>query len=230
MSDVTETSMISIPQEDYDRYKRLELLDRRTHVQAAQDAVLNLEDDIDQPLKNVVAMINLMGVQTIWSCCGFDYSGQPEHKFHEYGSVYIRMHFNEASYGLVYNLVKTGLSLPWNGAFYNCGGGTEAQLKAMFGHTDHLKPWDNVACPHYAEVASFAIFNLEHQILQFRSMMRDMVVMLDTNGMFQKQFENWQYSPKKSWTIIKSDVLKNFPEVADADAKMKEKTKEEVPS
>lgn len=207
----TVSPMIEITREEYDRLKLFELGFRRKKVQASLDEVLNLEDDIDQPLRNSMVMLSLMGCTTVWSCCGFDYTGQSVHKFHEYGSVYIRIKFNEAAYNLGFNLIKAQLPLPWNVTFYNVGGGQEMQLKARFEHTDHLKMWDNVACPHYAEAAAFAIYNLERTLLKFRQHFLPTAVIHDTNGDFQHTFKNWQYSPKKSWTVTQNDVLKNFP-------------------
>lgn len=35
-----------------------------------------LEDLIDFPIKRTIALLNLIGFKTIWSCCGFNYPGE----------------------------------------------------------------------------------------------------------------------------------------------------------
>jgi len=203
--------MISITKEEYDRLKLLEFTERRVIVQRSMTDVLTLEDDIDKPIRNIVAMINLLGCRTIWSCCGFDYAGQPEHKFHEYGAIYIRIMFSNAAYSLGYNLMRCRLPLPWMVTAYQTGGAVETQLKAQFAPAEHLRMWDNVICPHYSESAAFAIHNLEQILSSFRENFTDEVVINDTNKEFRESFENWQYAPKTSWTIRKKDILERFP-------------------
>lgn len=54
---------------------------------------MNLKDAIDTPLINVIAMMNLQGVETVWCCCGYDYPDQVQ-KSHSYGVLQICMKKN----------------------------------------------------------------------------------------------------------------------------------------
>ena len=209
MSDV-DKPMVTISQEEYAKYKRMEREVWRTEVQLARDACTRLEDDIDTPLKDVVAMLSLLGCRTIWSCCGFDYNGQPAHKFHEYGAVFVRMFLDQASMDLLCNVfTRCKLGDPWKiMTFYQ--GAPELQLKAQFAHDDHLKMWNDVVCPHYSEPAVMAIASLERALLGCRSHFAERVTVEDTNAEFRKMFSNWQYTPKESWTIERDALLERL--------------------
>jgi hypothetical protein len=54
-------------------------------VLASEETIQNLEDDIDKPMKLIVGAAALIGAKPQWSCCGFNYDGQPAHKDHVYG-------------------------------------------------------------------------------------------------------------------------------------------------
>jgi hypothetical protein len=46
----------------------------------SRDSVLSLEEDVDTPMKKIMVMLALLEVKTYFSCCGFNYNGQPVHK------------------------------------------------------------------------------------------------------------------------------------------------------
>lgn len=202
----TSPDSVQISKAEYERYLQLDHADKRTQIQESILATKDLVDDIDQPIRKSLAMLSLLGCKTIWSCCGFDYEGQPVHKFHEYGTVFFRMHFSEASHTVAANLLMARLALPWEiKLFYT--NIPEVQFKAPIGFEDHLKTWENSLCPHYPEPAVQAICNLENRLIKFKEHFLDEVTLVDTNAEYQKAFPDWQYPPKNPWVIRKADYV-----------------------
>src|SRR3990167_575278 len=69
---------------------------KRERILKSVKSITRLEDDIDEPLKTCVMALALLGCEPVWSCCGFDYAGQPIHKSHEHGRCGIRLRDNES--------------------------------------------------------------------------------------------------------------------------------------
>lgn len=47
----------------------------------------NLSELIDTPIKKTVVLLNLLGLRTVWSCCGYNYPGDEE-RCHQMGQTY----------------------------------------------------------------------------------------------------------------------------------------------
>src|SRR3990167_10289827 len=78
--------MPELTEQEFQEYLNLRSLYSREKMLESVRSVRCLRDDIDQPIRNCVAYLALLGCNPVWSCCGFDYIGQPIHKSHEYGS------------------------------------------------------------------------------------------------------------------------------------------------
>ena len=79
---------VLISDEDYKEYRTLQHNALFQQKLESVRGMKNLRDDIDVPIRKLVAMFALLGCTPLWSCCGFDYDGQPMHKTHEYGNIY----------------------------------------------------------------------------------------------------------------------------------------------
>lgn len=47
----------------------------------------NLKDLIDKPILKTVALLNILGFKTVWSCCGYNYPGDVN-RCHQMGQSY----------------------------------------------------------------------------------------------------------------------------------------------
>jgi hypothetical protein len=171
-----------------------------------------LENDIDKPIKRLVAMFALLDCKPLWSCCGFDYPEQPMHKTHEYGASFIAFRKNDAVERVITILQaanyvvdlesKTNKWEHWtNGHIY---------LRTDFDyyHSKMDYPWTMRSCIHFPELAIIQIHEMEQMLFKFfGSEFLDEVVLSDTNYKQKKQLRNWQYPVLKDWTIKKEDIF-----------------------
>jgi hypothetical protein len=157
-----------------------------------------LEDDIDDPIKNCVAMFALLGCQPFYSCCGFDYNKQPFHKSHQYGRPYIILADTERTAEVLTILSKQ--RTVW---YAEKGARGWVNLQVMAEMNPH---WRKEECVHFAEECAIAIRWLERFLFALKGAMLDSIVLEDTNSKAKKDNEYWQYPPKHSWTILLSEV------------------------
>ena len=174
-----------------------------------------LENDIDVPIKKLVALFALLGCNPLFSCCGFDYAGQPIHKTHEYGNAFIIFEENKASANIFRELVD---------GKYVCEGFDNKELnwrtylsernRRYFSSSfvwwweDIKYPWANKNCIHFSELGAINIAQIEKAFLRAgRSAFLDSVIVKDTNEAYKKNVPYWQYPSLKPWIILKEDYL-----------------------
>ena len=204
-----------IKNEEYDEYQQLK---EKVLIQSKFDSVRNtkyLKDDIDVPMRSVIVMLALLGCEPFFSCCGFDYDGQPLHKTHEYGCSYIIMNKNERSEVLIKFLEDSGFIIKedneatkWVWWEYENG----IFLRSAFTR-EHKKikyPWvDSKTCIHYCEVAVLNINALEKFLWRLRGSFLDGVIIDDTNRVYKhdRNIHNWQYPVLEPWAVTIDDVF-----------------------
>ena len=169
---------------DYQRLKSLESLSN----------TYNLEDDIDFPIKNSVAILALAGANPMFSCCGFDYQGQPAHKKHQYGEPYIMLQNDEPTKEVLNKIYGTQLPYGWkitkHGHFL---------LSLTLPNNPH---WDSPEIIHYSEIMVISLNNLEKYLWdRLNGSLRDEVILEDTNKIYNQNLKYWQYPPKNPWVI-----------------------------
>jgi|SRR3972149_3316108 len=199
-----------IPNRQWNEYQNLK-------IQRNFESVRNVEylkDDIDLPIRSIVAMLALLKCKPIFSCCGFDYDGQPIHKSHEYGCVYFMMEANQYTYDLVNKLTEMKVALK-----LNKDGNTSWMywehknvmfLRSSFtvGHKKVNCPWvSSRECIHYSEIASFKINELETTLWLFKDSFLDEIILLDTNEKYKTLFRSWQYPSLKPWKITLKEIF-----------------------
>lgn len=185
-----------ITKEQYEEYQKLKKWAEREKILTSAKSVKKLEDDIDEPIKKCVAMLALLRCEPTFSCCGFDYDGQPFHKSHQYGEPYVRMKSN------LYSLALTSQPLQYGWQAAMVVGEVTLVWKS------HGNPhWRNTNCIHYSEEIVGAIGWLEWALSQNKDKMLDEVTLEDTNKKNRGINRFWQYPPKKDWVVRKKDIL-----------------------
>ena len=187
---------------------------RQEEFRKSQEAITDLIDDVDEPVRRCVAFLNLLAVETIWSCCGFDYQGQPKHKTHEYGNVYFRCVATPEAYQVAINVLNYKPDLisveknPWYVMMYANGPIAEIQFKYA-GHVDWNNPnsWQYPGSPHFHEQRVVAIDILERALLTMTEQMKDEVILKDCNVTMKRKHTAWDYAPKNPWHIKKVDYV-----------------------
>jgi len=162
-----------------------------------------LEDQIDLPIKKCIAMLNLLGLRTLWSCCGFDYKGQPKWKDHTHDNAYISIDFNSGINNLnelLFIRSKSGWSLSIGDV--SCKEAWLLEAPSVFGE----EMWNKRDSIHFHERSNISIKNLETVLLGMAELMLDKVTITDENLTMKDIFEYWQHEPAKDW-IIKRDEM-----------------------
>ena len=163
-----------------------------------------LEDQIDAPIKKCIAMLNLLGLKTLWSCCGFDYRGQPKFKDHAYGNAHIFIDFNSGIKNineLLFIRSKSGWSL--SVANVSCTEAWLLEAPSVFGS----EMWNNKDSIHYHESSNISIKNLETFLVGMEELMLEKVVLADENTVMKELFEYWQHEPAEDWVIKKEEII-----------------------
>lgn len=200
-----------------DDYKEYRVLQNNAIFQQKLNSVRgmnNVKNDIDEPIRTLIAMFALLGCEPIWSCCGFDYEGQPMHKTHEYGSTYIVIGNNTKSQEIIKSLLFTGYlanqhskSDKWE-TWMKARSQICLQTDFDYFHTKTKYPWATRSCIHFSELALIKIGFLERVLLHdFGSNFADNVILSDGNKEQKKHLRNWQYPILEDWIIKKEEVL-----------------------
>lgn len=167
---------------------------QKKEIETSLQETYNLEDDIDFPIRNSVAILALAGCSTMFSCCGFDYHGQPSHKAHQYGEPYIMMR-SDHNTETVLATIQTRLAFGWR---------IRKQQGLLFLELIQINSphWDDSKVIHYSENMVIALNNLEKSLFQnLKDILQEEVIMEDTNKEHNRNLKYWQYPPKNPWVI-----------------------------
>lgn len=192
--------------------KEYESLKRRYHMDLYRDSIrsLSLEQDIDEPVKSCVMAFGLLGCNPMWSCCGFDYEGQPIHKAHHYGWVYFALTLNPVTKTFINIFLKTPnwfFADTWKvNLTFNDG------VKTVWFQNPfiQIKDWDDEECINYSEIAATRIRYLEYFFATLKDNMADSFTLIDQNAKYKRRFPFWQYPTKEPWTFAKEDLMKRI--------------------
>lgn len=189
--------MKEISDDEYKEYLKLKEKAPYFYSMKSAKEIIYLEDDIDTPIKSCVAMFALFQCEPTFSCCGFEYDGQPLHKTHQMRNPYIRMGKNPQSSALLSHPPKI-----WTCRKFN------DEILVEFITKDKGNPhWRNPTCIHFAEEILDAIRYLENSLIANKKNFVNKVTIKDTNHLCLQKTRFWQYPPKKPWTIYKEDYL-----------------------
>jgi hypothetical protein len=171
-------------------------------------AVDKLEDDIDAPMKNSIAMMALLGMEPTWCCCGFNYEGQPAYKDHSLGYMYVMLKNIDRSFSVFQKMIKSKF---WEvGAFeINL---CKCDLIPFFSLRKAIvRPgyWNTSTSVHLHELGATGIKYLEQMLLEQKEDFATRTLLTDTNEKYRKT-TSWQYPGRKPWNILKKNILKNL--------------------
>lgn len=202
-----ETEMIITPAE-YAEFQHLRSLYRLESKLESVRQLGTLEADIDAPIRSVVAMLALLGCETMWSCCGFDYTGQPYHKSHQHGKSYIAMNDNEAIRTLTPVILE---AMPYQGKYtlwtIKLRQVYEDDGWVLLADLEKGNAWPDIDSIHYSEPGAIAIGILKKILFGLKDRFADSAVLGDYNGVHKSRYPDWQYPTLKDWVIKKADVL-----------------------
>lgn len=157
----------------------------------------NLEDDIDKPIQKLVAIFALLSLPPLFSCCGFDYEGQPIHKTHE-RRPYIMFSRKYDSSDILADIES-------HKSIWKIYKRHAIVLQCDF---DNNPDWDFPECIHYSENHRIYIANIEKYLIQrFSDRLVDVATLHDTNETYRPAGIDWLYPPKKPWVISREYVL-----------------------
>jgi len=189
--------MPNISKNEYEEFKKFRHKQELKKIWESQESIVNLEDDIDLPIRNLVAMFALCGCSPIYSCCGFDYKGQPYHKSHQYGEPYIMFSITEASKTILGGIQSELPPTWWIKAKSN-----KIFLSRRFAvQNPH---WNLPTSPHFMEELVMELSMMEKSLIPLLyPIMQEEVILEDSNEIASKLEKYWQYTPKNPWVITK---------------------------
>jgi hypothetical protein len=165
---------------------------------------MTLKDDIDLPLVNTIAYLNLLGVKTLWCCCGYNYKDQPTHKSHQLGQVNISMEASELAATMGVRLIS------WNPNLFLKYQLVAPSLRSFIIFCDIIKfhPNWNETSMHYHEFPSQIINGIEKNLYCLKDQFANETILTDTNQTSKAENPYWGYPARDSWIIKKSDYIK----------------------
>lgn len=213
---------VIISDKDYKEYLTLQ---HNSIFQQKLDSVRSLKslkEDIDIPIRTLVATFALLGCEPLWSCCGFDYDGQPLHKTHEYGNAFIFFRETNQTQKIVDSLIEHKVVQN-----KEKGSGMDSKTNDWITYTferrihlasnfDYYQkksdyPWSKNSCIHYPELAIIQINGLGWHVCKlFSNELLDTVTLHDTNKRYKDNLVDWQYPVLEDWIIHKEDVFRSI--------------------
>ncbi len=164
-----------------------------------------LEDHIDAPIKKCVAGLNLLGIRTLMSCCGFTYEGEKVPKKH-LGKSYIYIDLSKTPPDKAETILNLSRFSSWTIKPIN-----ESQLDFYGDYWEKDHPWNDIDCPHYYEKFVLNINRLEKAIDRLSSLFLEEATIQDGNNDYANEYKikYWQYKPTYPW-IVTPEIYRNL--------------------
>lgn len=169
-------------------------------MQKLKEYSTKLYDHIDAPIRKAVAGMNLLGFKTHFSCCGFDYEGQPDFKSHL--KPYIFLDYNQIMETPVLKMKLYDLGILAGWGYDNAGSQYIDFYAKISTHVDD--PWGKAKSVHFYEKSAIAIARLNETIKRFDKYFLDQVIIEDGNKKSKENVPYWQYQPcEENWIVTK---------------------------
>lgn len=156
---------------------------------------------IDEPIKECVAFLNLLGFKTRWSCCGFNYKNQLSIKSHVINKPHICLTYvTSTGLNLLANIaIKSGWDLKL--AQVSCDVCWEISWSRSLN-----KNWDDKNSIHNYESSIIGITNLRNTLLSFKEyFLENDIIIEDENIRMKDLMPDWQFPLALPWVINKKD-------------------------
>ena len=202
---------IELTKEQALEYDLLRRNNRFEEIHASLSTITDLEHDIDEPIKNCVMALALLGCHPIWSCCGFDYKDQLLHKVHNLGQPYIMCEYSEKLMDILYKfyLKDPGFAHVWNSGMLVIDNIRAINIVTNIQRGGAWGP----STIHFNELGATYIKHLEDYLISLKARFVDTTILVDTNALYKKRFPAWQYPPKKDWVITRQALMKRVLDI-----------------
>lgn len=206
---------VTIPNNEYLELQTLRSYRVREKNVESVKSMKMLENDVDVPIKTIVGMFALLGCHPLFSCCGFDYHGQPYHKTHEYGNAYITLQDNSNTKQIINFFIEMGFfadtykrTSQWR--TWKIEQDKIVFVAQSFDWKDRKMgyPWTKENCIHYAERGVIGLHELRKKLYYaFKDHFLNEITLRDTNENHNKNLAYWQYPALEPWEINKNSLL-----------------------
>lgn len=171
-----------------------------------------LIDDIDAPMLPVVGAFALLGLKTAWSCCGFDYEGQPIHKAHEYGKMGLAVLHSEQAEAFARRMTNADIDYQEMGRacrwFWRAGHVYGDDMLYLNADIVTRNAWPYADMIHYSEPGAIMLGVLKRWLLTLADEFEPEAEVVDYNHVYLSRFPDWQYPPSEPWHVTKAEVLR----------------------
>lgn len=205
---------VLVSENEYKELQGLRSHYKRENNLKSANSMKSLENDIDIPIKTIVGMFALMGCCPKFSCCGFDYAGQPIHKTHEYGNAYVMLDDNHNTKEVIDFLVGKKLvedtfkkTSRWRSWKIEKDRQVFVALAFDWLESERDYPWTKTNCIHYAEKGVIGLNYLRKHLYRIRNAFLEEITLTDTNEQLHKNLAYWQYPALESWKINKEELM-----------------------
>lgn len=190
------------------------------------EAYYKLENLIDEPIKRCVILLNLLGYETVWSCCGYDYPNQEEFvkKGHQYNRGYIifkdpitngkncdQTHHKLFIYDLWTSLTRMPSSR-WS-MVYRSYGNSHTVFDLHYKVDMQTDSWTPGTKHHY-ELGCNQIMTMENILSYLLNANKHLldpnkkpITLVDTNKINKENNRLWQVEYGSDWTFSIDDYL-----------------------
>lgn len=164
----------------------------------------NLVDTVDKPIQKIIAMMNLLGIKTVWSCCGFDYKATD--KSHLIGQPQIWIKSDYESFTKLMKVLDCELmSAPYEWIVNIKKMAYQEPLMCLFCKFTNDGVWDKNSI-HFHEQINVVLKHLEDRLMEFKDEFADEVVVEDQNKLMKQIMKYWQVEDTTPWIIRKNDI------------------------
>ena len=154
-----------------------------------------LSDHIDEPIKKAIVGLNLLGIKTLMSCCGFSYTDEKVPKKH-LGKAYV--YLDARSPYIEHKLITLLRDSKWMMCFVS-----DVFIDFYAPRWEPKHEWNDPSCPHFYEIFALGINNLTKAIDKQKDNFSDTAIIEDGNSLYINDMgiKHWQYKPAKSWIV-----------------------------
>lgn len=162
-----------------------------------------LKDHIDAPILKATVGLNLLGVKTLFSCCGFDYKNPTVAKNHMLNKPYFFISVGNKNMG---DLTPFGRTILFD-IMLESGWQFKKVSEGVIDFYHYDQEWDSYhpfgkpQSVHRFESPCLAIDRLCAAINNWRSDFCSSVIVRDGNSEYLKSHKYWQYKPCEDWAV-----------------------------
>ncbi len=174
---------------------------------------LSVIEAIDRPIRDLVLHINRIGLQTVFSCCGYPYPDEEEPKSHAYKNAYVifKKPDDTQKFAMFDALTYHAQATNWSVSRYHHHWRIDLKLDKVGNPTRAYYIQDEEDKETYSlhdyELLSIGIWNLTQKVKELPTYQEE-VRIVDGNKLYHELGIDWQITPKPD-AIITYEERKN---------------------